>query len=105
MKKYGAKKDHNHNSIVAHLERMGCKVVDLSGAGFSVPDTIVWVGGKWVFAEIKNLNTKYGIKGLNDNQKKFAEKFKESPVYILSTLNEATLFAEQKFNELNYYPK
>lgn len=46
-----AKRDGNEPDIVQALERIGCTVLRLSGAG--VPDLAVHHRGRWIMAEIK----------------------------------------------------
>jgi len=105
MKKYGAKKDINHNELVAYLEMNGCFVKDLSGAGFGVPDIIFWLKDKWILAEIKNPNSRYGKKGLNENQKKWAQNWNGGAVYVLKTIEDCKNMINDKSHLVEHFPK
>lgn len=104
MKKYGAKKDANHNVISTYLEYRGCFVKDLSGAGCGVPDLIVWVKTEWVLVEIKNTKTGYGKRGLNKRQKEWATNWKGGKVYMVTSTKEAELLATQQYDKLKSFP-
>lgn len=104
MKKYGAKKDANHNIISTYLEYRGCFVKDLSGAGCGVPDMIVWVKTEWVLVEIKNMKTGYGKRGLNKRQKEWAANWKGGKVYLVTSTEDAELLATRQFDKLKSFP-
>lgn len=99
MKKYGAKKDANHNEIMDVIRQITA-VHDLSHAGYGVPDGIAWVGGAWQLFDIKNLKTSYGKKGLNQRQKQWAKDWRGGPVYLVHDEHEAQCFARGKFESL-----
>ena len=105
MKKYGAKKDNNHNEIAKYLEDKGCFVKDLSGAGFGVPDIVVWIKDRWLFAEIKNPKTRYGKNGLNDKQKEWADNWKGGCVYIIKTVEDCDNLIIGDYDKVDYFPK
>lgn len=105
MKKYGNKKDHNHKIICEYLQKSGCFVRDLSSAGFGVPDLLVWNKSEWILVEIKNPKTSYGKRGLNPIQRKWAENWKGGKVYILSSIEEAELFVQRKYDSIRCFPK
>ena len=46
------RRDANEKEIVTGLRKLGCEVLQLSGAG--VPDLAVYVRGRWYLAEIKS---------------------------------------------------
>lgn len=95
-----AKKDANHNEIVAALEKCGATVRDLSHASNGVPDLLVWVREQWHLVEVKNPETGYGKRGLNERQKKWATDWRGGPVFILRTVDEAIAFARGKLDDI-----
>lgn len=105
MKKYGAKKDANHNAIAEYLESKGCFVRDLSGLGFGTPDMLVWVKTAWILVEIKNKKTGYGRRGLNKKQKDWANNWRGGKVYIVCSIEDAELLINQHFDKLECFPK
>lgn len=102
MKKYGAKKDANHTPIMSAIKKI-TSVHDLSNAGFGVPDGLMWANDGWHLFDIKNPETGYGRRGLNNNQKKWAEDWRGGPVYLIYTIDEAIQFAQGNFKGLKYY--
>jgi hypothetical protein len=98
-----ARKDNNHNDVV-DVMRAITSVVDLSGAGDGVPDILVRVGDGWQLADIKNLETAYGRKGLNETQKEWAIR-SGGPVYLLHTVEEAIRFAKGDFAGIDHFPR
>ena len=86
---YGAKKDANHKEIIEFIQKAGAPYIDLSPLGCGVPDVLVEVRGSLQLWEIKNINTSYGKKGLNKNQKAWAEKWKGVPVRIIYNVDDA----------------
>lgn len=99
MKKYGAKKDANHKEVMQVIEQITA-VLDLSHAGYGVPDGAAWVEGGWHLFDIKNPKTSYGKKGLNDRQKKWARDWRGGPVYLIHDTDEAQDFARGRFEGL-----
>lgn len=83
MKKYGLKKDANHNDIVKAFKKLGADVIDLSNLGCGVPDILVWCKGAWHLIDIKNPETAYGKRGLNPLQKTWAADWKGGAVYLV----------------------
>lgn len=103
MKKYGAKKDANHNDIFKAIRKIA-PAKDLSGAGFGVPDGLAWVNGGWHLFDVKNPETRYGKRGLNPIQKKWSINWSGGPVYLIYTEDEAIAFAHGDFNGLKKFP-
>lgn len=101
--RYGKMKDKNQNELVAILESMGVKVIDLSQVGEKIPDTLLICGGVLDFAEIKNPDNWYGKGGLNDNQKSFAIN-NGVDVYVLRTIDDCKHFVSGIRDELLYCP-
>jgi hypothetical protein len=97
--KYGAKRDANHNELMAEIRRH-CTAHDLSAAGCGIPDGMAWVGGAWHLFDIKNPRTGYGRRGLNTVQKKWVAQAKGGPVYLIYTLEEAQRFGRGEFDGL-----
>lgn len=91
-KKYGAKKDANHNEIFDAIAAFTA-VKDLSAAGCGVPDGLAWVNDGWQLFDVKNPKTAYGKRGLNERQKKWAEDWRGGPVYLIYSVDEAIKFA------------
>lgn len=101
--KYGHKKDANHNAIQEAFLKVGIPFYDLSQSGCGVPDAIIWIRRKWEFIEIKNLNTAYGRRGLNKNQKKWIENWKGGGVYIIKNLEDVENMIKGKLDGITYY--
>lgn len=99
----GHRKDDNHDEIVAALEKLGVQVYDMSAVGGGFPDLLCCVRRENHFVEIKNPNTSYGRKGLNDLQRLFADNWRGAPVYIISTLEEVESFANYRLDEVPSY--
>jgi len=70
--------------VVKGCESMFCHVIDLSLLGDGKPDILVWCRTRYILVEIKNPKTGYGRKGLNKNQKSWAEEWMGGPVYVVS---------------------
>jgi hypothetical protein len=86
---YGAKKDANHKEIVDAITKCGVPFIDMSALGCGVPDLLVEAQGRLQLWEIKNRKTSYGRKGLNKNQKAWAESWRGSPVRIINSVDDA----------------
>lgn len=84
--------DMNQKEIVSALEKMGASVLDCHNHGHGMPDLIVGFRGKNHLVEIKNPANAYGRKGLNENQKQFAENWRGDKVHILRTIDDAIAF-------------
>lgn len=80
--KHKVRKDNNHGEIIEFCKSVGCLVADLSPLGNGCPDVLLSFRGKIFLVEIKNPRTSYGRRGLNKNQKKFAECW---PVNVVRT--------------------
>lgn len=104
MKKYGAKKDANHNDIFDTI-RVFTAVHDLSAAGFGVPDGLAWVKTGWHLFDVKNPKTGYGRRGLNPRQKKWTKDWRGGPVFLIYTVDEAERFAKGYFDGLKRFPE
>lgn len=65
--------DGNQREVVEALRAAGMGVIVASRMGNGFPDLIVGCDGLNVLVEVKNPRTDYGRKGLNGNQKRFAE--------------------------------
>lgn len=102
-RRYGAKKDANHKQLFTIISAM-TEAKDLSDAGNGIPDGIAWVGGAWQFFDIKNPETGYGRRGLNECQKKWAGGWRGGPVYLIHTPDEAELFARGELSSLKRFP-
>ena len=91
-------KDHNHDELVAYLNRIGCKVIDMSGVGDKFPDLLV-LCSELLIVEVKNLKTGYGRRGLNDGQREFATwwTIEGGKVYVIhNTADCLTLVSEDR---------
>ena len=64
-----ARQDGNHRAIVNALRAGGARVYEIRRP----VDILIGYAGKTALAEIKDLSTGYGRKGLNDNQRSFAQ--------------------------------
>lgn len=104
MKKYGAKKDANHNEIFNILNKL-IPTKDLSAAGFGVPDGIGWVNNGWHLFDVKNPNSGYGRRGLNPRQKDWIDNWNGGHVYLLYNSDDAVNFANGDFLKLKRYPE
>lgn len=91
MSRRTAKRDDNHNAIVARFLSLGCTVAELVNTGIpGFPDTLVGCVGVDHLVEIKNLETRYGRAGLNANQTTFARDWRGGQVWTVCTEDEAT---------------
>jgi hypothetical protein len=103
VRHYGAKKDANHNEIAQALEAGMCATIDISATGRGLPDLIVHHPRRGTqLVEVKNMNTGYGRKGANSNQKAWANGW-PLPVYILKTIDDAAKFIAGDFESLEKY--
>ena len=66
-----AKRDRNHQEIVAALRKVGATVVDLGAVGQGVPDLLVGHRGKTLLMEIKDGEKRPSARHLTDDQEKF----------------------------------
>lgn len=101
--KYGAKKDANHREVFDAISRFTA-VHDLSNAGFGVPDGIAWINGGWQLFDVKNPATRYGKRGLNERQQKWANDWRGGPVYLIYTAEEAIRFAKGQMEGIAKFP-
>ena len=101
--KRGGRKDENHDELVAALEKMGVGVIDTSDKGGGFPDLICAVRHETLLVEVKNLKTGYGRRGLNKNQKKFAQNWRGGPVYVIKDIDDCVLLANFDLDSLYAY--
>lgn len=85
-----ARKDANHGEIKNAFESIGCTVADLASSGVSgFPDLVVGIGSRNIMVEVKNLKSRYGKAGLNQNQKDFAAAWTGGPIYVVTSVDDA----------------
>lgn len=84
-------RDINHKPITDLLDKLFVPYIDLSALGGGVPDLVVDNHGVLELWEIKNPGNWYGKKGLNQNQSKWAEKWRGKPVRIVRTVDDALI--------------
>lgn len=80
---YACKVDANHAEVVAALRAAGASVIDTSRLGKGVPDLIVGFREITLLMEIKNPKTQYGRRGLNKNQRVWAETWQGGAVAVV----------------------
>jgi hypothetical protein len=85
----GGTKDLNHDAIAAVFEQLGCSVCHTHEAGGGFPDMVVGLIGITALVEVKNPETGYGKRGLTDSQKRFAGKWRGSPINVVHSEQEA----------------
>ena len=103
-RKYGAKRDANHTTIFGAINAITA-VKDLSNAGCGVPDGLAWVNGGWHLFDVKNPQTGYGRRGLNQRQKSWADDWRGGPVFLIYSPDEAIRFARGDFDGLKRFPE
>jgi len=86
---YACKVDANHKEIVDAMKELGASIIDTSRLGKGMPDVIVGFRGQTILMEIKNPKTQYGRKGLNENQRKWAEGWSGGPLSIVDGVDAA----------------
>lgn len=86
---YACKVDANHKEIVDAMKAVGASIIDTSRLGKGMPDVIVGFRGQTILMEIKNPKTQYGRKGLNANQRKWAEEWSGGPLSIVDSVDAA----------------
>lgn len=88
-------KDANHDPIVERFRALGCSVIEMHATGIpGFPDLVVGTIGVSHLVEVKNPDTPYGRKGLNDNQTAFARDWRGSMVYVASSEDDATILVQ-----------
>lgn len=97
----GCKKDLNHDEIFEVIRSVS-HALDFSEVGFGCPDGIAMVNGEPTLFEVKNPENHYGRKGLNKNQRKWAETW-PAPVYILRTKDDAKNFSLGNLDKVDRY--
>jgi hypothetical protein len=103
-RKYGAKKDANHAELVGALRKLGASVLDLSGLGSGIPDLVVWCAERYVLVDIKNRGTAYGRRGLNKNQKEWADGW-STPVFLVYDTADVEALVKGEFGKIKRYPE
>ena len=93
------KKDGNHDAIVERFQDLGCSVAQMHACGVAgFPDIAVGLstesGRRTELVEIKDPSSRYGRAGLNNNQTAFARDWRGSPVYVVSSEDEATVLVQ-----------
>jgi len=90
------KKDNNHDAIVRRFQALGCTVIQMHATGIpGFPDLAVGTVGVTHLVEVKNPDTPYGRRGLNDNQTAFAREWLGEMVWIARSEDDATLLVQQ----------
>ena len=89
MPRHARRVDNNQNEIVAELRQIGASVIDLSAVGGGVCDLLVGYRRQTYLMEIKNLETDYGKRGLNKNQKDLADEWRGSVIHVVYSKDEA----------------
>src|SRR5690606_16170087 len=90
MARRRGRRDGNHAELVAMFKQLGCSVAELTDTGVpGWPDIIVGLCGTNRIVELKNPDTAYGRRGLNDNQSAFARDWRGDRVWVASTTDEA----------------
>ena len=81
-----ARKDDNHDVIVKAFQQLGCSVEETVCTGLpGFPDLLVGCIGINHLVEIKNPETPYGRKGLNENQHAFNARWRGERMGSVST--------------------
>lgn len=85
MRRYADRRDTNEPAIIAYLERLGCKVAQVSQKG--LPDLMVSQGP--LKSIVIMLEVKSGKQGkLTADQKIFFQKFGNSFVYVVRSIQD-----------------
>jgi hypothetical protein len=72
MVRYAKRTDDNHQEIRDALRKLGFPVLDLSNAGWGVPDLCVMVApGKSLFLELKDGNKSASAQKLTEQERKW----------------------------------
>lgn len=88
-------RDHNHKLLSDRFEDLGCSVCDLALAGVNgLPDVAVGCMGVTFLVEFKNPGTAYGRAGMNEDQKKFAARWRGAMIYCVSTVDEVDILVQ-----------
>jgi len=80
-----SRRDENEKDIVEALRNMGATVYYLD----EPCDLLVGYRNQTILMEVKSLNTSYGKKGFNANQKHFAENWKGGPFCLVDSIESA----------------
>ena len=84
-----ARKDDNHNELVAVLEGMGCDVLDLSAVGKGCPDILVAAGPRInILMECKDGEKSPSRRHLTPEQQIFHTAWR-GPCHVIETVEEA----------------
>jgi hypothetical protein len=83
------RKDKNHNSIISGLKYAGAAIIDLSSMGYGIPDILVSYHNVLYLMEIKNPDNAYGRRGMNKNQKQWAERWRGKKPEVVRSIDDA----------------
>lgn len=89
-----AKRDENHETVADVFRQLGCSVFETDRVGEGFPDLVVGLLGVSHLIEVKNPETHYGRKGLNDRQSAFAAAWRGSPIVVITSEDEAAAFVQ-----------
>ena len=104
-RKYGNKKDANHNLLFEKLKEHSVPHIDLSPLGCGVPDGVAHTPAGWQLFDVKNLKTGYGRRGLNKNQREWAENWQGGCVFLVHDESEMVAFIKGEFAALQRFPE
>lgn len=95
MRRALAKRDANHDDIVADFLSLGCSVTELPHAGVpGFPDLVVGCVGVNHLVEVKNPDTDYGRAGLNPNQQVFNRDWRGERMFAVSSRDEVVVLVQ-----------
>lgn len=103
LKHYGVKRDANHGVITQALTRLGVEFIDLSLVGGGCPDLLINFRKTLYLADIKNPQSAYGKRGLNKNQKRWADEWAGVPIFLLYTEADVVAFANGRLSEIKHH--
>lgn len=84
-----ARRDKNHQEIVAALRKAGCTVLDLGAVGCGCPDLLVGWAGVLTLLEVKDGAKPPSARKLTDDQRIFHAVWAECRIAIVTTPEEA----------------
>jgi Holliday junction resolvase len=104
--RYAVIKDHNHDSLVADLKKLGCKIIDMAAVGDRFPDLLVLCRRDLLLVEVKNLDTGYGKRGLNKGQREFATWWttEGGKVYVIRNTDDCIKLVSDDRDSLAFKP-
>jgi hypothetical protein len=90
-----ARKDNNHDAIVARFQQLGCSVIEMHATGIpGFPDLAIGCIGITHFVEVKNPDSAYGRSGFNGNQTTFNRDWRGEKVWMCCSEDEATALVQ-----------